>query len=146
MSQAHAKRALAAIQRAHSRGLASVVTLERPGKKGEYDPSTGTTKPDGPPKGVEDLLEPGYVEDGYYGYTLFYKSVGIKAGYSQNDIDGTLIKQGDQQLYVAADGFIRPKTNERIQVGSETYSIASVQVVAPGTTDILYELQIRGLL
>lgn len=125
MSQTHAKRTLAAIQRAHNRGLASVVTLERSGKKGEYDPSTGTTKPDEPPQTFE--------------------SVGLKDGYRQSDIDGTLIKQGDQQLYVAAEGFIRPKTNEHIQVGSETYSIASVQVVAPGTTDILYELQIRGL-
>lgn len=126
MSQAHAKRILTAIQRAHSRGLASMVTLERPEKKGEYDTSTGTTQPNEPPQ--------------------TYESVGLKDGYRQSDIDGTLIKQGDQQLYVAAEGFIRPKSNERITVGEVTYSIETVGVVAPGDTDILYTLQIRGLL
>ena len=125
MSQAHAKRTLAAIQRAHNRGLASVVMLERSGKKGGYDPSTGTTKPDEPPQTFE--------------------SVGLKDGYRQSDIDGTLIKQGDQQLYVAAEGFIRPKSNERIKVGEVTYIVQDVGIVAPGDIDILYTLQIRGL-
>lgn len=125
MSQAHAERALAVIQRAHNRGLASVVTLERPGKKGEYDPSTGTTKPDEQPQ--------------------IYESVGLKDRYRQNDIDGTLIKRGDQQLYVAAEDFIRPKSNERIKISGVIYTIENVGVVAPGDTDILYSLQIRGL-
>ena len=125
MSQAHAKRTLAAIQRAHNRGLASVVTLERSGKKGGYDTSTGKTKPDEPPQTFE--------------------SVGLKDGYRQSDIDGTLIKQGDQQLYVAAEGFIRPKSNERIKVGEVTYIVQDAGIVAPGDIDILYTLQIRGL-
>lgn len=125
MSQAHAKRALAAIQRAHSRGLASVVMLERSGKRGEYDPSTGTTKPDEPPQAFE--------------------GVGLKDDYRQSDIDGTLIKQGDQKLYVAAEGFTRPVSNERIRVGQAVYLVESVSIVAPGDTDILYVLQIRGL-
>lgn len=125
MSQAHAKRALAAIQRAHSRGLASVVMLERSGKRGEYDPSAGTTKPDEPPQAFE--------------------GVGLKDDYRQSDIDGTLIKQGDQKLYVAAEGFTRPASNERIRVGQAVYLVESVSIVAPGDTDILYVLQIRGL-
>lgn len=125
MSQAHAKRTLTAIQHAHNRGLASVVTLERSGKKGEYDPSTGITKPDEPPQ--------------------VFESVGLKDGYRQSDIDGTLIKQGDQRLHVAAEEFIRPKSNERIKVGEVTYIVQDVGVVAPGDADILYTLQIRGL-
>ena len=77
--------------------------------------------------------------------TQVHTSIGVKIGYEQSDIDGTLIKQGDQQLYVPALGFTRPTSNEQIQVGSTTYTAVSVEVLAPGDTDILYIVQLRGV-
>jgi len=120
-----AQRALAMIQRAKAKGRASDVLLTRAGTPGGYDPETGTVEP-----GTPDET---------------YRSIGAKFGYEQSDIDGTLIKQGDQQLYVPAKGFVRPESDERITVGDETYVIKTVEVVAPGDVDILYIIQIRGV-
>lgn len=125
MSQQAAQDALEMIQEAREEGNASEVSLTRPGTPGGYDPSTGTTS------------------DGTAAAT--YNAFGVKVGYEQSDIDGTRIKQGDQQLYVPAKGFIRPATGEHIKVGTVTYNVASVEVVAPGDTDVLYIVQIRGV-
>lgn len=125
MSQQAANRALAMIQRAKAKGNASDVSLTRPGTPGEYDPGTGTVTP-----GTEPAT---------------YTSIGVKVGYEQGDIDNTLIKQGDQQLYVPAKGFIRPMSGERLTVGTEAYTVQSIEVVAPGDTDVLYVVQIRGV-
>lgn len=124
MSAQDAAKALAMIQRAKAKGRASTVSLTRNGTPGTYNPETGA------------------VEGGSGPVT--HSSVGVKIGYSQSDIDGTLIKQGDQQLYVPASGFIRPVTDEQITVGGSTYAVQSVEVIAPGDVDVLYILQIRG--
>lgn len=125
MSTRDAQRALAMIQRAKAKGRASDVSLTRPGLPGGYNPETGTVEPGTGP--------------------TTYASIGVKVGYEQSDIDGTLIKQGDQKLYVPAKGFVRPESDERIMVGAETYAIKAVEVVAPGDMDILYLIQIRGV-
>jgi len=126
MSQADAQKALAMIERAKAKGRASEVKITRVTQgtptfneeTGEFE-STTTTQ--------------------------VHTSIGVKIGYEQSDIDGTLIKQGDQQLYVPALGFTRPTSNEQIQVGSTTYTAVSVEVLAPGDTDILYIVQLRGV-
>lgn len=125
MSQQDAQRALSMIQRAKAKGRASDVSLTRPGTPGTYNPETGK---------VEGATEP---KD--------HKSIGVKIGYDQRDIDGTAIQQGDQKLYVPAQGFIRPVSGEQITVGADVYNIVSVEVLAPGDTDILYTIQIRGV-
>lgn len=125
MSAKAAAAALAMIQRAKAKGNASAVSLTRDGTPGVYNPETGT------------------VEGGSGPVT--HSSVGVKVGYNQRDIDGTLIKQGDQQLYVPARGFVRPVTDEQVAVGTAAFTVKAVEVVAPGDVDVLYILQIRGV-
>lgn len=129
MSLQDAQKALAMIERARKQGRASEVKLTRvtPGYPGGYNPDTGE------------------FDEGSDPVVTTYAAPGLKVGYKQSDNDGTLIKQGDQKLYVPAFGFIRPVTDEKVLVGSTSYSIVSVEVVAPGDTDILYILQIRGM-
>ena len=125
MSLLDAQKALAMIERARAKGRASEVTLTRPGTPGEYNPETGEVEGGSEPK--------------------IHIASGVKIGYEQSDIDGTLIQQGDQQLYVPALGFVRPVTNEQITVGGTNYTVVGVEVLAPGDTDILYTIQIRGV-
>lgn len=120
-----AQKALAMINRAKMRGRASVVTLTRPGSEGEYNPRTGE---------YEGGSDP-----------VTYTTYGVKIGYEQTDIDGTLVQRGDQQVYVPALNFTRPATNDQINVGGVTVTALSVEVVAPGDTDVLYVIQARGL-
>lgn len=126
MSIQDAQKALAMIERARARGRASEVKLTRPGSAGTYNPATGE---------VEGGTDP-----------ATYTASGVKIGYEQKDVDGTLIQRGDQQVYVPALGFARPETNEQITVGGAACTAVGVEVLAPGDTDILYILQVRGLL
>lgn len=126
MSIQDAQKALAMIERARARGRASEVKLTRPGTPGTYNPRTGE------------------YEGGSGSVT--HTAPGVKIGYEQSDIDGTLIQRGDQQVYVPALGFARPETNEQITVGGAACTAVGVEVLAPGDTDILYILQVRGLL
>lgn len=129
MSLLDAQKALAMIERAKSKGRASEIKITRSvaGTPGIYNPETGE---------IEGGTEP---------TTTTYAAPGVKIGYEQRDVDGTLIQRGDQQLYVPALGFVRPATNEQIAVGNATCTVAGVEVLAPGDTDILYIIQIRGV-
>ena len=125
MSTQDAQKALAMIERARKQGRASEVKLSRPGNPGTYNPGTGE---------FDGNTDP-----------VTYTASGVKLGYEQSDIDGTLIQRGDQQVYVPALGFTRPETNEQITVGGKSCTVVGVEVLAPGDVDILYILQVRGL-
>lgn len=129
MSLQDAQDALEMIEEARAEGLASEVKITRSvaGSPGTYNPETGE---------FEGGTEPS---------AKTYTASGVKIGYEQSDVDGTLIQRGDQQLYVPALGFVRPTTNEQIEVGGATYTVVNVEVVAPGDTDILYIIQVRGV-
>lgn len=125
MSLQDAQKALAMIERAKAKGRASAVSVTIPGTPGTYNPVTG---------GYDGGSEP-----------VTHIAPGVKIGYEQTDIDGTLIQRGDQRLYVPALGFVRPATNDRITVGADVFTVVGVEVLAPGDTDILYIIQIRGV-
>ena len=129
MSIQDAQKALAMIERARKQGRASEVKITRstPGSPGGYNPDTGE------------------FEGGAAPSTVTHTAPGVKIGYEQTDIDGTLIKQGDQRLYVPALGFVRPTTNEQITVGTAVCTAVGVEVLAPGDEDVLYVIQARGL-
>lgn len=129
MSLQDAQKALAMIERARKKGRASEVKITRSvaGSPGIYNPDTGE---------YEGGTEPS---------TDVYTAPGVKIGYEQSDVDGTLIQRGDQQLYVPALNFVRPVTNEQITVGTTVCAAIGVEVLAPGDTDILYIIQVRGL-
>lgn len=129
MSIQDAQKALDMIERARAKGRASEVKITRSvaGGPGTYNPETGE---------YEGGTEPSITT---------YAASGVKIGYEQSDVDGTLIQRGDQQLYVPALGFVRPVTNEQITVGTTVCIAIGVEVLAPGDADILYIIQIRGV-
>jgi hypothetical protein len=123
MSAAHAQRALAMLQRAKERGVATSVSITRAGEPGEYDPETGTSPGAGPE---------------------IFTGVGVRIGYEQKDIDGSRVQQGDQRVYADAVGLPRPKPGELIAVGPDVYTVVAFEAVAPGDVDVLFIIQIRG--
>jgi len=120
-----AQKALSMVERAKKRGRASDTSLTKAGSGGTYNPGTGE---------FEGGSDP-----------VTYTAWGVKIGYEQTDIDGTLIQRGDQRVYVPAMGFVRPETNEQITVGGKVCTVVGVEVVAPGDVDVLYVIQVRGL-
>lgn len=126
MSLKDAQKALSMIQRAKAKGRAVDVSIARAGSGGTYDIETG-------------LITGGTPAKTFYG-------IGVRMDYRQADIDGTRIQQGDQILYVPAQGFTKPVPGEQITAGGTTYNVESVGVLAPGTVDVLYTVQVRGVL
>jgi hypothetical protein len=55
--------------------------------------------------------------------------------------DGTVIKAGDKQIYVAASGLaVTPVITDLLIINSITYRMANVKVTAPSGVAVLYEL------
>lgn len=103
------------------------VTLRRV-VTGEYDPGTGSA-----PETTVD-------------YTAF----GTVFDFKQQDVDGTLIKVGDQQLFLSplqtnGQSMPEPTTSDKIIIGAVEYSIQPSKKIAPAGTNVLYQLHIRGL-
>lgn len=62
--------------------------------------------------------------------------------YARGQIDGTIIKQGDRRIMLAATG-PRPSTADTLEVAGTDYRILNVDEVAPSGVAIYYELQAR---
>lgn len=63
--------------------------------------------------------------------------------FKRNEIDGTLIKNGDKKALLAPDNLTRaPKTGDQV-IDDETFTIESVNELKPGDTVLLYKLQLR---
>ncbi|SDF81575.1 MULTISPECIES: hypothetical protein [unclassified Duganella] len=107
-----------------------LVTLRRV-LEADYDPGTG-----GPVPGT--------------GGEVDLEGTGVKLNYNQDDIDGTLIKQGDQQLLLSTlqrDGATMPlpTTADVVLIGAKVYTIANVINLEPTDVSLLYTLQLRGV-
>lgn len=76
---------------------------------------------------------------------LDYPGTGALFGYKQRDIDGTLIKHGDQRLLLAPQIEVSPKTGDTVTVGAKAYNVLNVGIVAPAGVAVLYKLQLRGV-
>jgi len=95
---------------------------------GEYDPDLGTAPTT----------------------TTEYEGTGVKLNYEQDDIDGTLIKQGDQQLLLSPlqrNGVKMPLpvSGDQVAIGAAVYTVGMVAALQPTDTSLLYTLQLRGL-
>lgn len=87
--------------------------------QGAYDPATGTTS-----QTVTDVQRNGAVFD-----------------YGTGTVDGTLIQQGDKQLYMEPG--VVPSMQHRVIVGGVEYGIVTIKEINPAGVPILYELQLR---
>lgn len=58
----------------------------------------------------------------------------------ERDVDGTLIKAGDQQIIIAAEGLtIEPTTTDRVILGGEIWTLTSIKPLAPGGITVIYD-------
>ena len=114
--------ALEAIQEA-----GQAVTLNIPGSGGGYIPGQGVVP-----------ANPATTAEG----------IGVLLDYTQREIDGTVIKHGDQKLLLAPQIEVVPTTAHTVtamHLGvSKTFSIKHVTAVAPAGQPVLYILQLRG--
>lgn len=94
---------------------------------GTYDPATGTAS----------------------NSTADHSGYGTLFDYKQSEIDGTLIKEGDQRLLLSpykTDGAAMPvpTTTDKIVIGSTVYTIQPSGKVSPAGTNVMFDLHLRG--
>lgn len=64
--------------------------------------------------------------------------------YAQDYIDGTVIKRGDQRVFIAAADLTTPPTaNGIILRGAETWKIQAIGPLNPAGDPIMYDIQVR---
>lgn len=115
----HTKAAATAVRLLAKYGQVVTLTHSAPGT---YDPATGS---------VANTL-------------TTQTAVAVELDYSEREIDGTLVQRGDKKLLLAASGLTVPTVDDTVTVRSVVYTIKSVNTVAPGGVDIVYELQGRA--
>jgi hypothetical protein len=92
---------------------------------GSYDATTGTTTAD---------------------VTTTYTGTGAKFEYESRAIDGSLIRQGDQRVYLSTVGIVNPQTGDTLTIGGTVYNVVASRPLQPALTAVLYDAQIRGVL
>lgn len=91
---------------------------------GEYNVETGTVDP---------------------GVLLTYMGLGIILSYRQEQIDGTLIRQGDRRMYVAANMATSPRPGDSIVLANDTaVSVVISSPFAPDGTLVYHDVQCRS--
>jgi hypothetical protein len=98
-----------------------------------------------------DPLRPWRASDGDDNIALTV--IGVFIDFDLEDIDGTLVKQGDKRVLVAATSvedaaevgmdFDEVEDFDSLFDGSENWKIVKVNVIEPGTLRILYDIQVR---
>lgn len=94
---------------------------------GEYDPDLGTA-----PSTTTD-----------------YEGTGVKINYEAENIDGTLIQTGDQQLLLSplkrnGAPMPAPTVDDLVLFGGSSYTVKNVETTAPVDVAVLHALQLRG--
>lgn len=67
----------------------------------------------------------------------------IKLNYRQTDIDGTLIKQGDQKVFISPDAANTPETGDKITFPDGDWTVVQSAPIAPGDTTVIHDAQVR---
>ena len=82
--------------------------------------------------------------------TTDYEGTGIKINYEAENIDGTLIQTGDQQLLLSplqrnGQALPAPTAADLVLFGGVSYTVKAVETTAPVDVAVLHTLQLRGL-
>lgn len=82
--------------------------------------------------------------------TTDYSGTGVKTGYRAEDIDGTRIQSGDQQLLLSPlqrDGASMPipTTADLALIGGASFTVVAVDKTEPVDVPVLFTLQLRGI-
>jgi hypothetical protein len=99
-------------------GASASLARETPGA---YDPATGTSTP-------TETVQP-------VRCCVF--------DYDRQAIDGTLILQGDKQVYMSAVGVTPPAAGDILTWQGAAYTVIAVKPLAPAGVDTLHTLQVR---
>ena len=73
----------------------------------------------------------------------------VETFFSQADIDGTVVLQGDRRFMLAAvdltgAAIAQPSAGDKLIVSSSTLSVVAVKPLAPGDVAVFYEVHCRG--
>jgi hypothetical protein len=64
--------------------------------------------------------------------------------YAKGLVDGTLIQQSDQMVYLSTAGLsVTPETTDQLVVAGAALTIVNVKPLAPAGTVLMWELQVR---
>ena len=79
-----------------------------------------------------------------------YEGTGVKINYEAENIDGTLIQVGDQQLLLSplqrnGASMPAPTPADMVRFGGASYTVKAVETTAPVDVAVLYTLQLRGI-
>ena len=82
--------------------------------------------------------------------TTDYEGTGVKINYEAENIDGTLIQVGDQQLLLSplqrnGAPMPTPTSADLVLFGGTSYTVNAVETTAPVDLAVLHTLQLRGL-
>lgn len=70
--------------------------------------------------------------------------IGLAGLFTEEQIDGTQVRRGDQRLLLAAQDLARaPTTADAILDGLETWQVVNVETVRPGGVALIHRLQVR---
>jgi len=73
-----------------------------------------------------------------------YPCNGVIEEYSERDIDGTVIKQGDKKIILAAYGLpVQPEAKNLIIMGEEIWLVQKNKPLAPGGIAVIHTVQVR---
>ncbi len=73
-----------------------------------------------------------------------HKVYGAFVNFTDEEIDGTLIKAGDQQCFISPDGLcIDITTTDKIIDGDTTWTVVKVKSQKPGDGVLIFNLQVR---
>ena len=82
--------------------------------------------------------------------TTDYEGTGVKINYEAENIVGTLIHSGDQQLLLSplqrnGAPMPAPTTDDLVLFGGASYTVKAVEITAPVDVAVLHTLQLRGI-
>lgn len=102
-----------------------VVTITR-NTVGAYDPATGSAS-------VSTVTQIG--NGAIFEYKMLANGV--------NQINGTLLQQGDKRLLLSTAGITAPKLDDKVLANGITYTIKNIKETSPAGSPVLYECLLR---
>lgn len=72
-------------------------------------------------------------------------SVGVKLDYEQKQVDGTLIRRGDQRILLSVVGMVNPQTGDTLTIGIDVFNVIESRPLQPALVPVLFDVQVRGV-
>lgn len=103
--------------------LGQLVLLSRAVGGGGYDPDAGAVD-----EGDVDV----------------WSANGVEFNYTQREVDGTLIQQGDRRILIAPTLGTTPQSGDVVTLGAKRLEVVNSKPLQPAGVVVLHEVQARG--